>query len=151
MSLTISTSVSLIAAVLLKASFAQPQLRGSPRIIGLRDSVHLTCEPPKGFYYQCSFFTYKGMSIRRDSGCSVSITGAELVRLGGHSGGSQINIYCMYRLNSGSFSPGSDPLRVTLSVSLPAPRLTVSSTVISVGGAVELRCELPEKFNTPDV
>ncbi|KAL4593369.1 hypothetical protein GN956_G26742 [Arapaima gigas] len=123
MSLTISSTVSLIAAILGKVVYSQPQLSVNPTVIGVRDSVHLTCEAPQGLHEdqtQCSFTTVTGRSIRRDSGCSVSITGGELVRLGGHSGKSQIKIYCMYTLDTTTaadgkeYSAGSHPVTVTV-------------------------------------
>ncbi|KAL4597470.1 hypothetical protein GN956_G26022 [Arapaima gigas] len=96
----------------------QPQLRVNPTVIRVRDSVHLTCEPPQGLHEdqtQCSFITATVKTISRNSDCSVSITGAELVILGGHSVDSQIHIFCMYTLDSGYDSPFTGPVRVTVS------------------------------------
>ncbi|KAL4618268.1 hypothetical protein GN956_G21018 [Arapaima gigas] len=95
----------------------QPQLRVSRTYIGVRDSVDLSCGPPQGLYglyKSCMFYTIQSMLIKKDSDCRVSMTGAELVRLGGHSGNFQINIYCVYRLHSGFFSKASDTVRVTV-------------------------------------
>ncbi|KAL4593392.1 hypothetical protein GN956_G26716 [Arapaima gigas] len=122
MSLTISSTVSLIAAILVKVVCSQPQVSVYPTVIRVRDSVHLTCEAPEGLHEdqtQCSFITVTGRSISRDSGCSVSITGGELVRLG-HIGESQIHIYCVYTLNTTTaadgkeYSAGSYPVTVTV-------------------------------------
>ncbi|KAL4629403.1 hypothetical protein GN956_G16915 [Arapaima gigas] len=50
-------TVSLIAAILGKVVYSQPQLSVNPTVIRLRDSVHLTCEAPQGLHEDQTQYT----------------------------------------------------------------------------------------------
>ncbi|XP_064176439.1 uncharacterized protein LOC135247109 isoform X2 [Anguilla rostrata] len=128
----------LLVVILLESKLPKAELRLSPAVISIEESVILRCSRPNSSHAShCTFIINQRREIS-GSDCNRSVTRAELLS-GSHSARNEITVRCFYRLEEGG-KPAlhSDPSTVTV-LDLRKPNISVSTEHTET----HIRCEAP--------
>ncbi|XP_035278967.1 uncharacterized protein LOC118230221 [Anguilla anguilla] len=121
---------------LVVGKLSKAELKLSPTVIRIEESVNLRCSRPDSSPASHCTFTTNQRGPISGSDCERSVTGAELLS-GSHSARNEITVRCFYSLERGP-ALHSDPLKVTV-LDLRKPNISVSTEHIET----RIRCEAP--------
>ncbi|XP_036415999.1 uncharacterized protein LOC118799962 [Colossoma macropomum] len=123
-----------------------PQLSVSPSVLTERGSVQLDCKTLYAGVSQCYFYPERDeTNIKHSPSCQLSLTDSELTRWTGRSYSSPepVSVICYYTVSeSGLTKPSPHSLPATVTV-LEAPQLSVSPSVLTQRGSIQLDCKTP--------
>ncbi|KAM4588715.1 uncharacterized protein PAE49_003133 [Odontesthes bonariensis] len=132
-------------------SLLQPNLTVDRPVITETDSVTLNCVTPSSVSAtQCDFYIEN--KEKSDSSCVQTLTGAELLKIGGKRSPSEVKVRCFYTLRFGgvdSPSPDSDTSTITIN-NLLAAKLTVNPQLITETDSVTLNCVTPSSVSVSE-
>ncbi|XP_075318267.1 uncharacterized protein LOC142377828 [Odontesthes bonariensis] len=129
----------------------QPNLTVDRPVITETDSVTLNCVTPSSVSAtQCDFYIEN--KEKSDSSCVQTLTGAELLKIGGKRSPSEVKVRCFYTVRFGgvdSPSPDSDTSTITIN-NLLAAKLTVNPQLITETDSVTLNCVTPSSVSVSE-
>ncbi|KAM4587234.1 uncharacterized protein PAE49_023244 isoform 2-T2 [Odontesthes bonariensis] len=129
----------------------QPNLTVDRPVITETDSVTLNCQTPSSVSVtQCDFYIEN--KEKSDSSCVQTLTGAELLKIGGKRSPSEVKVRCFYTVRFGgvdSPSPVSDTSTITINTLLQ-PNLTVNPQLITETDSVTLNCVTPSSVSVSE-